>query len=93
MFPPLCSDKLNKDDFIGTTFLSLTEISAPGEEGKIYMYTTMCICQLQYICTCTYVYMYMYLMYVHVNYSNYSLHIHVHCMYKHLLYVKSIVCI
>jgi len=35
----LLRDKIGRDDYIGTTFINLSEISAPGDNGKkMYSY-------------------------------------------------------
>jgi len=33
----LWRDKIGKDDYIGTTYINLSEISASGENGKDYL--------------------------------------------------------
>ena len=36
-FSSLCRDKLGKDDYIGTTYITLSEISASGDNGKCFI--------------------------------------------------------
>ena len=37
----LLRDKVGKDDYIGTTYISLSEISVPGKNGKKIVYSLL----------------------------------------------------